>query len=387
MQNSRLCSPSKKKSSSSADEIGKSIDILWEIFLWLPLKPLFQLKLVSKPWLTLISDQRFREFHYLHQRSRPTSLILSDRKGFGRLGSPILSFTTTTPTFGVDNLDFLNHSNVIIERCCNGFLLCSLGSTYFICNPITKDFTTLTLRNHPLRNRRIELYLAFDPSLSRYYKVLSVAQQVDNWVFNVYSFKNKSWISPGVSFPTPFALEAANGVYCNRVIHWCNEAEFSVCFDVDTLHLRNWPMPISDSEWVNRRMKYFGESAGRLHLVLTVSKQPFKYDIFELKEDYSGWLLRHRVDLEPLQHMQGLYSFALTIFRPVKEDISMLVLVADRETLLLYDPVTSRKLCDVEMGSAADHIRYKVTYGEILQYSENSALVEACTDKAETDST
>ncbi|XP_057429310.1 F-box protein At5g07610-like [Lotus japonicus] len=201
-------------------------------------------------------------------------------------------------------------------------------------------------------NEIVNIYLAFDPSISPYYKVISVAQQLlgGSWVFHEYSFQTRSWISAGagVSSPTQLSLKGARAkcVYCNRAIHWCRKSEFSMYFNVDTLRLiKHWRMPLSDSEWVNRDISYFGESGGRLHLAVTYAKQTLIYDIFELKEDYSGWSLKHRVDLNPLRHMyEGLSNCVLTIVGPVNKEKSLLVLLASATegTLVVYDPVTSR---------------------------------------------
>lgn len=325
-----------KLSSSSAEEIASSIDIVWEILLRLPLISLLQLKCVSKQWLTLISDQKFRESHSLHRHQHyPTSLIFSE---CGQ--SHFLSFTATAQTLRVFNLDFLNESKVTVIRSCNGLLLCrstsayvisctpkwSNASAYFICNPITGDFTTFNLLSHPCWNKKIELYLVFDPSISPHCKVISVApsEELDSqfdWVFNVYSFKTSSWIRPGVFLSTPFELDAANGIYCNRGIHWCCTAEFSVYFDVDTQCVKNYPMPLSDLEWERRSIACFGESGGRLHLMLTISMQTHKYDIFEMKEDYSGWSLRHCVDLNQVE-LPLTWNF-FYIVRKAKEDKSV----------------------------------------------------------------
>ncbi|XP_057429323.1 F-box protein At5g07610-like [Lotus japonicus] len=309
----------------------------------------------------------------------------------------MLSFTTPAPTLDVLNLDFLKQFKYFnIVRSCNGFLLCMSepGAHYFVCNPITRDFTTLN--NHPFGNRGAELYLAFDPSISPHYKVISVLQQlvydksvfVDDWVFNEYCFKTRSW-SPGVSFRTKQlpGCHNAKGVYCNRAIYWCTNAEFSMYFDIDAMLLtKYWRMPLSNSEWVNRSIKYFGESGVRLHLAVKVAKQTFKYDIFELEENYSRWSLRHRVDLSPVRHMimingGSFYDWGFNIVRPVKEEKSMLVLVAIKQTLIVYDPLTSTKLCEIKMGPTAQSIKSSISLGKVFHYLENNALVEACTDK------
>ncbi|XP_057454484.1 F-box protein At5g07610-like [Lotus japonicus] len=297
-----------KHTVSAATEVIRNIDLLWEILIRLSLKSLIQSKCVSKRWLTLISDQQFRDAHSIHQhRHYPTSLIFSN---IYDKPSQILSFTTATtvPTLRAFELNFPNeHDEVIVVRSCNGLLLCrGYGPNYFICNPINRNFTTIT----PWRpeSKSIDFYLAFDPCMSPVYKVISVAQLNSplHWVFNVYSFKIGLQIGLDVTIEIPFELDADYGVYCNGAIYWCWGSDFSVYFDIDTQTLKNFPMPLSYLEWENQCIAHFGQSAGHLYLILCEETPNVEfgelppYDIFELKEDHSGWLLRHRVDLNPL---------------------------------------------------------------------------------------
>ncbi|KAL6571103.1 hypothetical protein OROGR_000653 [Orobanche gracilis] len=119
---------------TSAEEVTGNRDILLEILSGLPPKSLLQLKRVSKEWLTLISDYRFRRSHFL--RHHPTTLLLTNK--FGPISSThILSFTAaTTATVRNLDLDFLNNysyyvpRHVAVVRSCNGLLLCRIASRY-----------------------------------------------------------------------------------------------------------------------------------------------------------------------------------------------------------------------------------------------------------------
>ncbi|XP_057425500.1 F-box protein At5g07610-like [Lotus japonicus] len=354
-----------RHTASAVAEVIGNIDLLWEILIRLPLKPLIQSKCVSKRWLTLISDQRFRDAHSIHQHRRyPTSVIFSNVYD----ESQILSFTTATtvPTLRSLELNFPDENEeVTVVRSCNGLLLCrGYGPNYFICNPISGNFTTIT----PWRpeSKSIDIYLAFDPCMSPDYKVISVAQLNSplHWVFNVYSFKTGLQIGPDVPIEIPFELEAADGVYCNGAIYWWWGSDFSVYFDVDTQTLKNFPMPLSDLEWENQCIAHFGQSAGHLYLILCEEPPNFEfevlplYDIFELKEDLSGWLLKYRVDFNPLRGgfpeiLWYWHDLRFYIVRTVKDEklsLSVLVLDIDKDVGLLYDPVdkASTKLCDYE---------------------------------------
>ncbi|XP_057440764.1 F-box protein At5g07610-like [Lotus japonicus] len=269
-------------------------------------------------------------------------------------------------------LDF----DFIVLRSCNGLLLCRLAfcsDSYFIYNPITRDFTNLNLGTHPLSRQSyiIDHYLAFDPSVSSpFYKVVSLAVSRDSpldWVFHVYTIfqPHSPRIGPPVSVSIPFPLawesDSDRGVYCNGAIHWCNRGDFSVYFDVDAQCLKYYSMPLSNSdEWLKTRIYYFGESGGHLHLILPEpeplkeNQKPSFYDIFELKEDYSGWLLTHRIDMKSIRlqftHMRSCFNYY--IFHKNKSSIS--VLIVAREGAIINDPVdnTSTKLCDFEIGTS-----------------------------------
>lgn len=214
-------------------------------------------------------------------------------------------------------------------------------------------------------------------------------------VFSVYSSKTRSWrhSASGVSFNATFRLNDANGVYSNRAIHWFNKAaELSgdcsggMYFDIDARCLKELPMPLfddSESESVNRNVKYFGESGGCLHLIIGI-KETLKFDVFELKEDYSAWSLIHSVNLNPtrvkfpeLSHWDMPNSVVpFYIACPSEEKNSVLVLiVGGGAAVLLYDPVdrTSRKLCDLKPGTINVDLATGNVLGEVFQYFEYSS--------------
>jgi hypothetical protein len=255
-------------------------------------------------------------------------------------------------------------------------------------------------RDHKNNKSKIELYLAFEPSISPSptYKVVSVAALYPphDWLFHVYTFKTGCRIGPGVFVYCPFALDAANGVYCNGGIHWCNLGyEFSVYFDIHAQRLKNYPMPhILEcfQDWFRQGMAYiyyFGESGGRLHLMLPSLKEDMPkgllfghsnlIDIFELKEDYSKWSLMHRLDLKLMRvkypqitwkvHSLG---FCIVCTPKDKKKSSLSVLIVGMEGVICYDCVdkTSTKLCNFEIDLESDPLCVSFGYGRILQHFE-----------------
>ena len=192
-------------------------------------------------------------------------------------------------------------------------------------------------------------------------------------MFHVYTFKNhRCRIGPGVFVTTPFELNAAKGVYCNGAIHWCNRSEFSVYFDVDTQCLKKFPMPQFSMKGFER-IYYFGESGGRLHLMLPIITDFHRcdhFDIFELKEDYSGWSLMHRIDLESVQNeFPETIRNNFYIVRSAKD--KMFVLLTSFEGAICYNPVdkTLTKLCDFDFDLTS--IPIFSSLDRILQHFEH----------------
>ncbi|MCD7470403.1 hypothetical protein HAX54_010262 [Datura stramonium] len=72
-------SPVEQLVSFSAEKIEGSDDLLTKILLFLPARPLFRFKLVSKRWMSLISDPRFSSLW--KPESFPSALILESSSG------------------------------------------------------------------------------------------------------------------------------------------------------------------------------------------------------------------------------------------------------------------------------------------------------------------
>ncbi|KAK4267301.1 hypothetical protein QN277_024099 [Acacia crassicarpa] len=166
-----------------AETVARNIDILSKILLRVTAKSLLKFKCVSKQWLTLISDPQCCRSHTLRQ-----ILMLSP--------TPFSSTTITDPLFTSNSVslvvcvpyfDYLNVPRVTFLQSCNGLLLCSFGFLvtnndhsfrYFVCNPTTKQFTVVNLPDREVRDRLITLNLAFEPSRSPHYRVISISSGI-----------------------------------------------------------------------------------------------------------------------------------------------------------------------------------------------------------------
>ncbi|KAL5745898.1 hypothetical protein ACOSP7_027044 [Xanthoceras sorbifolium] len=57
------------------------------------------------------------------------------------------------------------------------------------------------------------------------------------------------------------------------------------------------PMPNIPDGYYSRRFRYFGESRGHLHLIEIYGPCTALFDVYEMERDYSGWMVKYRVDL------------------------------------------------------------------------------------------
>ncbi|KAF7819217.1 F-box protein [Senna tora] len=396
-------------STSAAEAVAENIDILTQILLRVPAKSLLKFKCVCKEWLTLISEPRFRRSHTLHHHTPhavPSALLLNNdyRPSPHFQIVPLRTSASVSPIVRVPYLDYLKVPRVTILQSCNGLLLCSsgflmplhdrlsipwisyfafppaadycasvlteddCGFRYFVCNPTTKQFNVVTLPNREFRDHLVTLSLAFDPSKSPHYKVISISSGISGVTddgpsleIRVYSSETGSWSDRVVCFVAPFSMAIHAGVYCNGAIHWYSQGEDSVYFEVESQCLKRLPMPPESEDWEYGNVGYFGESRGHLHMVLIDRHELVEFDILEINEDYSGWSVRYHVDLTPLQFSfpELIWHFkekkddpfsVLSVVRQPKEEDSMVVLLVDGRVMSfnLVDH-SARQLCDLEL--------------------------------------
>lgn len=341
--------------SSSAEVIGNNLDLVTEILLRVPAKPLLKFKCVSKQWLSLISDPKFCASHTHHQPpTAPSALFLLNYLASSpQLIVPLKNepMPITTPF-----LDHLNIPGFCIDQSCNGLLLCSstcidstdLGYWFFICNPTTNHFKRIS---HPVHkfdkfHHPPVLCLAFDPLKSFNYKVVCFYQVVSGgYQIDVYSSETGSWGLNQIPFVNP-PLKIHEWVFCNDAIHWCSLEENSQYFDVSSESVNILPMPPR----CQLDITYFGGSRGHLHMGVGISRLVLEFDIWELKEDYSGWFIKYHLDLHSMRRVLANRCplSVLSLIRAEKEDESTIVFVVDGRAMSynLYDR-RSKMLCDL----------------------------------------
>lgn len=305
--------------SSPAEAVANLDDLLKQILVRVEAESLVRYKCVSKHWLSLISDPKFRDDHTLQNPNPQVSAF------FFRSTKKDLSFISLhnneNPSGSRSKpLDFIPQPRHIkILQSCNGLLLCCSGEKqttprrYFIVNPTTSQFSTLPSPQYAgyRFDDILGIALAFDPSKTLHYKVVAVWTTSRYTIgIAIYSSETRSW-SPGLNevdlIQGQFEVDFSHGVYCNGSIHWLNHKDelfyHNIDYDSDQndsdeMPVRLLPRPVRLV--YDREYRYFGESSGHLHLIDIFRPCITQFDVLELKRDHSGWFLKYRVDLDPI---------------------------------------------------------------------------------------
>ncbi|XP_004296208.1 PREDICTED: F-box protein At5g07610-like [Fragaria vesca subsp. vesca] len=290
-------------SAAAAETIGNNEDLLKQLLLWIPAKPLIRFKCVSKLWLSLISDPQFCHSHTLLNPNPkfPSAFFFSPTAAtHPHFISLLPNPNPPTP------LSFIpDPKNLKILQSCNGLLLCTDGlsvpTKFYVVNPTTSRFSEIALPKTPCT--LLSLALAFDPSKSPHFKLVSVSgsravhSTLRNIGIEIYSSRTRTWRtceSTVMWFPS--SQKFLPCVYCNGRINWLSTFCWLVHYDIDEGHYGVVDgiigHPFSDCEY-----SCFGESGGRLHLIEVDGSDLNQLGVLEMGKDYSGWFLKYQVDL------------------------------------------------------------------------------------------
>ncbi|XP_022748450.1 F-box protein At5g07610-like [Durio zibethinus] len=304
---------------TSAEMVANSEDLLKDILLRLPIKTLIKFKIVSKPWLSLISCPHFglSYTHFLQSNYslKPQALFLD--VVYKKLPSKFMVLRLNPELKRLPLFDFIHARNVRILQSCYGLILCVSQSnnnkSYFLCNPVTKKFKMfsfpvtreVTIGTRERLFHHVGVNLAFDPFKSPYYKIISIWQDLFfrndpersrcyMHFIDIYSSETDSWSVAKIKFAWSQEMEFDRAVLFNGAIHWDSSYRRSFYFDPYNECLKQMPMPTVDRTWV----RYLGESGGHMHIVAANGFSFFEFKIFEMAEDYSNWFLKYRLDLD-----------------------------------------------------------------------------------------
>ncbi|KAF5932781.1 hypothetical protein HYC85_028952 [Camellia sinensis] len=190
-------------------------------------------------------------------------------------------------------------SDLRILQSCNGLLLCR-GLHLYIYNPTTSQFATL-----PQPPRRVlaplrcyttfyAYNLAFDPSKSPHYKVVSINFSwglPNHYELDIVSSETGLW-SPSAD---PFNGDVSfnPGVFLNGALHWISTS------GGDSFVLKRCRCLLSLT--VGRsRLRYFGESRDHLHLIEIYGPRTTQFNVYAMERDYRGWFVKYRVDIDAI---------------------------------------------------------------------------------------
>ncbi|THF94268.1 hypothetical protein TEA_011494 [Camellia sinensis var. sinensis] len=325
---------------SSSETVANNDDLLNQILLYLPIRSLLRFKSVlggipnpnnPRPSGLFL----YRDSHQIHPDFDFLSLLNYE--------SP------SKPPFNA--LTFVHDpSDLRILQSCNGLLLCR-GLHLYIYNPTTSQFATL-----PQPPRRVlaplrcyttfyAYNLAFDPSKSPHYKVVSVnfyCGLPDHYELDIYSSETGIWSPSGDPFTGDVSFNL--GVFWNGALHWISTSGGdSLYFNVDKERLETMPMPPIPDGWEERRLRYFRESRDHLHLIEIYGPHTTQFNVYKMERDYCGWFVKYRVDIDAIPNAfpemihssldpSDLYYYQFVILDLIREE-------NDEESfLVLYIP-------------------------------------------------
>ncbi|XXG50540.1 hypothetical protein AAC387_Pa02g4532 [Persea americana] len=332
---------------------------------------------VSKSWRSLISDtfslRPLGPLSGLLYGTKSTSGPWNEKKGYTDLSDacnsncrkaiePWISNSNCMEVMESWSGTFLPTSNVELTEVyyCNGLLLLYSRSNfpmrYHICNPaINQCFALPEPPLHPNFKRFMSIStLAFDPSLSPYYKAVRFSSDnpcsKSTIYVDIFSSKERRWIDRKV-FPETLSLINLRGgndsVFMNGALHFIIRPYSLYRFDVEELSGRTIKLPKSPStfdmdelfhesntncNFLERgkryfRGKYIGKCEGHLFYIHSAHDHSER-EIWMLQDFEAGeWLLKHIIRSENIEKTlnphDGFPPYPLR-FHPDKEVIFMM---------------------------------------------------------------
>ncbi|KNA22184.1 hypothetical protein SOVF_036370 [Spinacia oleracea] len=278
----------------------------------------------------------------------------------------------------IPDISFLVSRNLQILQSCNGLFLCFSPSSqlYYLCNLATQ--VPEVLPSFVSAINHFALNLVFDPYTSPYYKIICVQKlelQKPLHQISIYSCETQTWESLGKPFIAPRDIDFSDGVFCNGAIHWMGRTSLGLYFNLEEEVLREMPKPPLKEGYSLVSCEYFGESKGHLYYVVASPELSF-LEIFEMKEDYSGWFLRSVIDLKALAMdfpvMARRSNNPHPIFPRYECDVLSVVQGYDDEDLEVslsipgevisynHEKRSAKKLCDLRLRPDDREVWYRV---------------------------
>ncbi|KAH9648011.1 F-box protein [Citrus sinensis] len=287
---------------SPSEAIANNVDLLTEILVRSPVKSLMKFK-------CLILHRAYGHLCIPEYDFLPLGTKL--------ISSPFRSLTVANHPLGLS-----------ILQSCNGLLFCSSSTSnsnlpcdYNIYNPTSHQLVSLPPFVDEMSRVIHRIGLAYDPAKSSHFKIVCICSDPleengnagVSYQIEVYSSQTASWRLSGLPFVLPYNLKHKVGVFWNGALHWIDPFYSCLCFKVDEEQLQEMPMPpfqvpsnsierlgMMVAEALGRIVVCFGESREHLHIVVNNDRCRKKFNVYEMKRDYSGWFVKYHVDLDAL---------------------------------------------------------------------------------------
>ncbi|KAF7152842.1 hypothetical protein RHSIM_Rhsim01G0014100 [Rhododendron simsii] len=344
------------ESSPAEEVIANNVDILTEILLRVRAKSLIRFKSVSKHWFSLISSSQFST---THSRRNPKPSI-----------SGWFFSWKSIPLYH----PIYNPIPQTITHSCNGLLLYEFAyltpPVYMVCNPTTGKYALIPKPIEFSSGPKLlrlwgSSYLAFDPSKSPRYKVAFVGfyPGILNIHIYIYCSESASWkqiLAPGT--------RRGHTAICGGVIHWLNDDNIVVGFDVYSEKMIK--MPNAPKMLCDFYIRYFGGCGGRLILILDRNPDEVEFKILEMDKDYGSWTMEcefHLRDvmsaLQPIAPYSGKKFSILSVVEEEEEKGYSLILALPGKVVsynlqlktwnVLRDAAPGESICDLHPYATA----------------------------------
>jgi hypothetical protein len=238
------------------------------------------------------------------------------------------------------------------------------------------------------------VHLAFDPSKSSHYQVICVrscstsSAASNSYQIETYSSETRNWRLSGSPFSAPFDMVFDNGVLWNGTIHWISPTGASLCFNIAQEHLGAMPSLPSNEKWSKRRLRYFRESGGHLHLIEIYGSSTTQFQVFEMEKDYSRWIPKYQVDLAAIvdafpemvrsyidTHESRFYVFSLLFVQEDEEDSLLLLHIPGKFISYNLRDRTFKEICDFGPNSTKANTSLQIGCFHVYQFIDTLAGV------------
>ncbi|KMT04445.1 hypothetical protein BVRB_8g181180 [Beta vulgaris subsp. vulgaris] len=300
------------------------LDVIRDILLQLPAKPLLRFKCVCKSWYNLINDPSFIRRHVEQSLATQSNLHFVIR-------TPMLHLADFDTFDNPVELDypFKNSSDGggEIVGSCNG-LFClwnyDYGLSLFLYNPTTQTHKILPdlpiIAPFSFRLSKFDIGFGYD-NISEDYKCVRILQNHDKEAGSVesevmvYSLKSDSWRrGPDVPYYFHYHNGLGNTALLNETVHWVGDNGDRIALPIVAFNLRDEtfssiPLPDFDAQW-NAGM-FVGVLDG--FLCLSVSYVD-NFDVWVMKEYgvAASWTCLFSVDKRTIiEHLERPIFYSL----------------------------------------------------------------------------